>query len=120
MAPGSNGFARAAVPTPGLRGGGGSLPGEPQSHHFEGPVHAIADGLGISQTQYTGYVPGGQAIHHVEHHGRPVHRWHLRHRAVEQYDAQGRVVWKIEGNAGYVFRAQRILSLYSPGSGSPR
>ena len=34
---------------------------------------------------------------------------------VEEYDAEGRVVWRIEGNAGYVFRAQRIPSLYSPG-----
>ena len=34
---------------------------------------------------------------------------------VEEYDADGRVVWRIEGNAGYVFRAQRIPSLYSPG-----
>jgi hypothetical protein len=34
---------------------------------------------------------------------------------VEEYDASGRVVWRIEGNAGYVFRAQRISSLYAPG-----
>ena len=34
---------------------------------------------------------------------------------VEEYDAAGRVVWRIEGNAGYVFRAQRIRSLYAPG-----
>lgn len=33
---------------------------------------------------------------------------------VEEYDATGRMMWHIEGNAGYVFRAQRILSLYSP------
>jgi len=39
---------------------------------------------------------------------------------VEEYDAFGRVVWRIEGNAGYVFRAQRIRSLYRPGVGSPR
>ena len=36
---------------------------------------------------------------------------------VEEYAADGRVVWHIEGNAGYVFRAQRIPSLYSPGVG---
>ena len=39
---------------------------------------------------------------------------------VEEYDAAGHVVWHIEGNAGYVFRAQRIRSLYRPGVGSPR
>lgn len=39
---------------------------------------------------------------------------------VEEYDAQGNVVWRIDGNSGYVFRAQRISSLYEPGVGSPR
>ena len=39
---------------------------------------------------------------------------------VEEYDATGRVVWRIEGNPGYVFRAQRIQSLYRPGIGLPR
>ena len=39
---------------------------------------------------------------------------------VEEYDAAGHMVWHIEGNAGYVFRAQRIRSLYRPGVGSPR
>lgn len=39
---------------------------------------------------------------------------------VEEYDADGNVVWRIEGEAGYVFRAQRILSLYHPGVGLPR
>jgi hypothetical protein len=39
---------------------------------------------------------------------------------VEEYDASGRMVWHIEGNAGYVFRAQRITSLYAPGVGTPR
>ena len=33
---------------------------------------------------------------------------------VEEYDATGRVTWHIDGNAGYVFRAQRIRSLYAP------
>ena len=37
---------------------------------------------------------------------------------VEEYDAAGRVVWRIEPNAGYVFRAQRIRSLYAPGGGA--
>ena len=39
---------------------------------------------------------------------------------VEEYDAAGQVMWAIEGNAGYVFRAQRIRSLYAPGVGSAR
>jgi hypothetical protein len=39
---------------------------------------------------------------------------------VEEYDASGGVVWRIEGDAGYVFRAQRIQSLYQPGVGTPR
>jgi hypothetical protein len=39
---------------------------------------------------------------------------------VDEYDGNGRVVWRIEGNPGYVFRAQRILSLYSPGVGTSR
>ena len=40
--------------------------------------------------------------------------------AVEEYDATGAVVWRIEGAAGYVFRAERIRSLYRPGVGDPR
>lgn len=39
---------------------------------------------------------------------------------VEEYDASGRVVWSIDGHAGYVFRAQRIRSLYAPGVGLTR
>lgn len=39
---------------------------------------------------------------------------------VQEYDAGGGVAWQIEGNSGYVFRAQRIRSLYRPGVGSPR
>ena len=39
---------------------------------------------------------------------------------VEEYDPSGQVVWRIEGDPGYVFRAQRIQSLYHPGVGSPR
>jgi hypothetical protein len=33
---------------------------------------------------------------------------------VELFDASGLKLWNIEGNPGYVFRAQRILSLYAP------
>lgn len=39
---------------------------------------------------------------------------------VEEYDSEGRVTWRINGNAGYVFRAERIKSLYAPGVGSSR
>lgn len=39
---------------------------------------------------------------------------------VEEYDALGRVMWRIDGDPGYVFRAQRIRSLYHPGVGDPR
>ena len=39
---------------------------------------------------------------------------------VEEYDNSGRVMWRIEGNPGYVFRAQRIRSLYTPGLGESR
>jgi hypothetical protein len=39
---------------------------------------------------------------------------------VEEFDATGNVVWKIDGNPGYVFRATRIRSLYRPGVGDPR
>lgn len=34
---------------------------------------------------------------------------------VEEYDATGRMTWRIDGNPGFVFRAQRIRSLYAPG-----
>ena len=34
---------------------------------------------------------------------------------VQEYNSAGSVVWRIERNAGYVFRAQRIRSLYAPG-----
>lgn len=54
-------------------------------------------------------LPGGRALVSFGPAGR-----------VEEYDATGRVVWRIEGNPGYVFRAQRIRSLYRPGVGSPR
>jgi hypothetical protein len=39
---------------------------------------------------------------------------------VQEYDRQGAVVWEIEGDAGYVFRAQRIRSLYHPEVGLTR
>jgi len=39
---------------------------------------------------------------------------------VQEYDAAGHVVWEIHNNPGYVFRAQRIASLYRPGVGMSR
>jgi hypothetical protein len=39
---------------------------------------------------------------------------------LEEYDGDGARVWEIEGNAGYVFRAQRIRSLYDPSIGLNR
>ena len=39
---------------------------------------------------------------------------------VEEYDASGRLTWEVFGHAGYVFRAQRIASLYAPGIGTAR
>ncbi len=36
---------------------------------------------------------------------------------VEEFDAAGNRVWQMEGNAGYVFRAQCIRSLYPPWRG---
>lgn len=39
---------------------------------------------------------------------------------VEEYDSAGNMVWHLQGNTGYVFRAQRIHSLYQPGVGDPR
>jgi hypothetical protein len=38
---------------------------------------------------------------------------------VEEYDGSGNVVWRLE-SPGYVFRAQRIRSLYHPGRELPR
>jgi hypothetical protein len=40
--------------------------------------------------------------------------------SVEESDAAGNIMWKIDGNAGYVFRAERIRSLYRPGVGDSR
>lgn len=39
---------------------------------------------------------------------------------VEEYDSAGRMAWHIVGNSGYVFRAQRIQTLYHPGIESRR
>jgi hypothetical protein len=39
---------------------------------------------------------------------------------VQEFDAGGAIVWEIQGNSGYVFRATRIRSLYNPGYGLTR
>ena len=39
---------------------------------------------------------------------------------VQEYDSSGAVVWEILGDPGYIFRAERIASLYAPGVGTPR
>ena len=70
-----------------------------------GPSPAVTAQLGGS----TQDLPGGRTLVSFGPAGR-----------VEEYDASGQVVWHIEGNPGYVFRAQRIRSLYHPGVGSPR
>ncbi len=70
-----------------------------------GPSPGVTAQLGGSAQD----LPGGRTLVSFGPAGR-----------VEEYDASGQVVWHIEGNAGYVFRAQRIRSLYRPGVGSPR
>ncbi|HYC30857.1 MAG TPA: arylsulfotransferase family protein [Gemmatimonadales bacterium] len=40
--------------------------------------------------------------------------------AVIEYDTSGAIAWRIEGDPGYVFRAQRIQSLYHPEIGLAR
>src|SRR5439155_23318486 len=70
-----------------------------------GPSPGVTAQLGGS----TQDLPGGRTLVSFGPAGR-----------VEEYDASGQVVWHIEGNPGYVFRAQRIRSLYRPGVCSPR
>jgi hypothetical protein len=70
-----------------------------------GPTPAVTATLGGT----TQYLPDGRTLVSFGTAGR-----------VEEYDASGRVVWQIEGNPGYVFRAQRISSLYRPAVDSPR
>jgi hypothetical protein len=41
-------------------------------------------------------------------------------RRLQEYDATGAVVWQIEGDPGYIFRAARVASLYAPGFGGTR
>ena len=57
----------------------------------------------------TQQLPGGRVLVAFGNGGR-----------VQEFDAAGTIVWEIHGDPGYVFRAQRIRSLYDPGSGFPR
>ncbi len=70
-----------------------------------GPDPGVTASLGGS----TQDLPGGRTLVSFGPGGR-----------VEEYDASGAMVWHIEGNSGYVFRAQRIRSLYRPGVASPQ
>jgi hypothetical protein len=70
-----------------------------------GPNPGVTAQLGGS----TQDLPGGRTLVSFGPAGR-----------VEEYDAAGQMVWHIEGNPGYVFRAQRTRSLYRPGVGLPR
>jgi hypothetical protein len=70
-----------------------------------GPNPAVMVQLGGT----TQYLPGGHTLVSFGTAGR-----------VEEYDASGVMVWQIDGNSGYIFRAQRIRSLYAPGVGLPR
>lgn len=74
-------------------------------------VHSYAAVPGVV-TQIGGSVqplPGGRTLVSFGTEGR-----------VEEYDPDGRLTWRIEGDPGYVFRAQRIRSLYAPGVGTAR
>jgi hypothetical protein len=64
------------------------------------PVHPLVGSLGGSVQR----LPGDRLL---VSYGNGAH--------VVEYDANGSVVWRIEGNPGYVFHAQRIRSLYPSG-----
>ena len=54
-------------------------------------------------------LPGGRALVAYGDGGR-----------VQEYDAAGNVVWQIDGNPGYIFRAERVSSIYRPGAEADR
>ncbi len=72
-------------------------------------VYGASPGVIAQLGGTTQQLPGGRTLVAYGNGGR-----------VEEYDAAGKVVWRIDGNSGYVFRAQRIRSLYFPGIGGPR
>jgi hypothetical protein len=69
------------------------------------PAPATVAQLGGTTQQ----LPGGRALVAFGNGGR-----------VQEFDAAGGIVWEIRGSPGYIFRAQRVLSLYTPGAGVPR
>ena len=74
-------------------------------------IASVASSAGVTALVggTTQSLPGGRALVSFGNGG-----------SVEEFDAAGNVTWKIAGNAGYVFRAQRIRSLYHPGVGDTR
>jgi hypothetical protein len=94
-------------------------PGESRAEGYTVDEVALTARLARSYTSIPGVVtqiggsvqslPGGRTLVSFGTAGR-----------VEEYDAAGRVTWRIDGDAGYVFRAQRIRSLYAPGVGTAR
>jgi hypothetical protein len=76
-----------------------------QLAHSYGSIPGVVTQIGGSVQS----LPGGRTLVSFGTAGR-----------VEEYDVTGQVMWAIEGNAGYVFRAQRIRSLYAPGVGTAR
>lgn len=74
-------------------------------------ISSVASSAGVTAMigGTTQSLPGGRALVAFGNGG-----------SVEESDAAGNVTWKIHGNAGYVFRAERIRSLYRPGVGDPR
>jgi hypothetical protein len=75
-----------------------------QSSSYASSTGAIAQIGGTTQS-----LPGGRMLVSFGNGG-----------SVEESDAAGNITWRLEGNPGYVFRAQRIRSLYQPGVGDPR
>jgi hypothetical protein len=82
-----------------------------EQHHTARMIKTFASGDGvvaqIGGTTQT--LPGGRILLSFGNGGR-----------VEEFDSTGASVWRISGNPGYIFRAQRISSLYSPGIGVGR
>ena len=71
--------------------------------------YMAGDGVVAQVGGTTQSLPGGRVLVTFGNGGR-----------LMEYDAEGNVVWRIAGDAGYVFRAQRIPSLYHPGVGVSR
>jgi hypothetical protein len=69
------------------------------------PAPATVAQLGGTTQQ----LPGGRALVAFGNGGR-----------VQEFDPSGGIMWEIQGSPGYIFRAQRVLSLYAPGAGISR